>query len=87
MPSQYYLPVDPTCIPTGELKPVDKSPFDFTNGKLITDELLRSVAGPSKEICGFDHCFIVEDLHGYGLGSIGFDEVPLGNLIVNSIIN
>ena len=42
MPSQFYLPVDNTQIPTGELTPVEGTPFDLTQGVTITADLLKS---------------------------------------------
>lgn len=40
-----YTPVDEELIPTGELAPVDGTPFDFRDGKLVTPE--------------FDHNFVL----------------------------
>jgi aldose 1-epimerase len=48
-----YVPVDPnTLIPTGELKDVEGTPFDFTEPKPIG-------AGVENLGEGFDHCFVV----------------------------
>ncbi|KAJ8393207.1 hypothetical protein AAFF_G00062790 [Aldrovandia affinis] len=46
-----YLPVDDTMIPTGEVRPVDGSPFDLRRPVLI-GQALKEVPGP-----GFDHNF------------------------------
>eukprot|EP00656_Telonema_subtile_P007232 TRINITY_DN13390_c0_g1_i3.p1 TRINITY_DN13390_c0_g1~~TRINITY_DN13390_c0_g1_i3.p1 ORF type:complete len:408 (+),score=78.76 TRINITY_DN13390_c0_g1_i3:142-1365(+) len=59
MPSSHYLPVDDTCIPTGELKPVDGTPFDLRAGVKLSHELLKQ--NTSDDISGFDHCFVVAD--------------------------
>jgi aldose 1-epimerase len=48
----FYLPVDPTLIPTGEVLSVKGTPFDFTRPKVIGRDLGR-VPG------GYDHCFVV----------------------------
>jgi len=48
----YYLPVDPTLMPTGEVRSVAGTPFDFTNGKPIGRDLGK-VEG------GYDHCLVV----------------------------
>ncbi len=52
-----YLPTDEGLIPTGEIKSVDKTPFDFRAEKTVGRDLDLScrdlgVAG------GYDHCFI-----------------------------
>lgn len=51
-----YLPVDATLIPTGEILPVEGTPFDFTTpkaiGKDIETENIQLERGK-----GFDHCW------------------------------
>ncbi len=55
-----FLPVDAGLIPTGELRPVKGTPFDFTQPSAIgaridhDDEQLR-LGG------GYDHCFVLSD--------------------------
>ncbi|KAL7383960.1 hypothetical protein ABVT39_021463 [Epinephelus coioides] len=49
--AQSYLPVDDTAIPTGEIRPVDGTPFDLRKPVLIGPRL-KEVPGP-----GFDHNF------------------------------
>lgn len=46
-----FLPVDDNLIPTGELRPVGGTPFDFRTEKTIGRDL--AAAG------GYDHCFVV----------------------------
>ncbi len=51
-----YLPTDDTLIPTGELKSVEGTPFDFREMKVIgrdfyNDDTALKYAG------GYDHCF------------------------------
>jgi len=51
-----YLPTDTSLIPTGELRPVANTPFDFTVAKPIgqdieADNADLTIAG------GYDHCF------------------------------
>lgn len=48
----FYLPVDPTLIPSGEVLSVKGTPFDFTRPKPIARDLGK-VPG------GYDHCFVV----------------------------
>ena len=58
--SPYYLPTDENLIPTGEIRSVDGTPFDFTEPKEIGKDIdadcedLR-IAG------GYDHCFYFGD--------------------------
>ncbi|TVQ35609.1 MAG: galactose mutarotase [Spirochaetaceae bacterium] len=47
-----YVPVDQESIPTGELKPVDGSVFDFRTAKPIG----RDIDGTQG---GYDHCYVV----------------------------
>lgn len=51
--AETYLPVDPTLIPTGELRSVRNSGFDFRNPTPIGDSLTK--AGVS-----FDHTFVLD---------------------------
>jgi len=48
--ADHYTPVDAELIPTGEIAPVDGSPFDFRAGKPVTPE--------------FDHNFVLRGLPG-----------------------
>ncbi len=50
----YYLPVDQTQIPTGELRSVIGTPFDFTKSKMV-GESLKQIEG------GIDHCFAIQN--------------------------
>ncbi len=47
-----YTPVDPTLIPTGELKPVEGTPFDFRQPKKIGLDI-------GKVPKGYDHNFVL----------------------------
>ena len=52
-----YLPVDSTLIPTGELRPVEGSPFDFLTMKKIGLDINQE----SEQLHyggGFDHCWV-----------------------------
>ncbi len=37
--ADYFTPVDSTLIPTGEIRPVVNTPFDFTKGKQISQDI------------------------------------------------
>ncbi|WP_442915269.1 aldose epimerase family protein [Maribacter sp. PR1] len=55
-----YLPVDSGLIPTGELRPVEGTPFDFrepkTVGQDISEENEQLKLGG-----GYDHCWVLND--------------------------
>lgn len=55
-----YLPVDSGLIPTGELRPVEGTPFDFreptTVGRHISEENEQLKLGG-----GYDHCWVLND--------------------------
>ena len=60
IPAARYTPVDATLIPTGELRPVAGTVFDFTHGRLLSDGLrdgrdAQIVAGR-----GWDHNFVLD---------------------------
>ena len=60
MPATHYTPVDDKLIPTGELKPVAGTVFDFRRGRNVSDGLRdgrdpQIVAGR-----GYDHNFAID---------------------------
>ncbi|RAV29288.1 aldose epimerase family protein [Sinomicrobium soli] len=59
-----FLPVSNTLIPTGELRPVEGTPFDFRKGKKVGQDI-----GQEDQQLeyggGFDHCWV---LNGAGEG-------------------
>jgi aldose 1-epimerase len=70
-----FLPVDATLIPTGELKDVKGTPFDFTSpeviGKRINDNDPQIKAG-----IGYDHCWVFDKAPGtLGLGATVYDSI------------
>jgi aldose 1-epimerase len=52
MSCPFYLPVDEGLIPTGEVRPVAGTPFDFSRAKSIGRDM-GGVPG------GYDHCMVV----------------------------
>jgi len=60
IPASHYTPVDAALIPTGELRPVGGTVFDFAGGRVINDGIrdgrdLQIVAGR-----GYDHNFALD---------------------------
>jgi aldose 1-epimerase len=56
-----FLPVDKTLIPTGELKPVANTPFDFTKAKKIGLQINDTTDTQIKYGGGYDHCWVMTD--------------------------
>ncbi|RZM36976.1 MAG: galactose mutarotase [Sphingomonas sp.] len=60
IPARRYTPVNATLIPTGELKPVAGTVFDFTKGRALSDGI-RDGRDPQIVIAhGWDHNFILD---------------------------
>lgn len=60
-----YLPVDAAQIPTGELRPVAGTPFDFRAGCSLAEALARPQAGQAQApLPGYDHYFLGPDPTG-----------------------
>jgi aldose 1-epimerase len=55
-----YLPVDKTLIPTGELRSVKGTPFDFREAKTISKEI-NADNEQLKIAGGYDHCWVLND--------------------------
>jgi aldose 1-epimerase len=56
--ADHYTPVDPTLIPTGEIDPVEGTPFDFRNPKPVADGI-RSDHPQIVIGRGFDHNWVL----------------------------
>jgi aldose 1-epimerase len=60
MPAHRFTPVSATLIPTGELRSVAGTPFDFTAGRVL-DEVVRDGRDPQMVIGrGIDHNFVID---------------------------
>jgi aldose 1-epimerase len=57
----HFLPVDSTLIPTGELRPVEGTVFDFRNPKKIGLEINDSSDQQIQFGLGYDHCWVASD--------------------------
>lgn len=69
-----YTPVDSTMIPTGEIKAVAGTPFDFTQAKAIG----RDIGKKNEQLefgLGFDHNFVL-DREGDGLSLAAMVHEP-----------
>lgn len=62
-----FLPVDTTLIPTGEIRPVDGTPFDFreptpVGARIESDDEQIDAGG------GYDHCWVLDTAGNDSLG-------------------
>lgn len=60
MPATAYTPVDDTLIPTGELRAVSGTVFDFTKGRVLADGLRDGNDAQIRVGRGYDHNFAID---------------------------
>ena len=56
--SDFYVPIDDNSIPTGEIRKVEGTPFDFRTPKPVG----RDIAADDEQIkngTGYDHCYVL----------------------------
>jgi aldose 1-epimerase len=59
IPASHYLPVGAGLIPTGEIAPVDGTPFDFRNGRILQPP--PAYTHPQLGLGGgYDHCWVLD---------------------------
>jgi len=58
--ADHYTPVDDTQIPTGEIKSVKGTPYDFTTAKPIGRDIAQTPGNPN----GYDHNFVINGTAG-----------------------
>mgnify|MGYP002629502220 CR=1 FL=1 len=61
MPAKAYTPVDKTLIPTGELRAVAGTVFDFTKGRVLSSGLRDGTDAQIKIGRGYDHNFAIDE--------------------------
>lgn len=59
IPADAYLPVDATAIPTGEIRKVDHTVFDFRQGKPIGQDIRDGEEGQLLSGRGYDHNWVI----------------------------
>lgn len=57
MNCDFYIPIDETSIPTGEIRSVKGTPFDFTTPKPVGQDI-DADDEQTKNGAGYDHCFV-----------------------------
>ena len=56
--ADYYIPIDETSIPTGEIRFVKGTPFDFRTAKPVGQDI-DADDEQIKNGAGYDHCFVL----------------------------
>ena len=56
--ADFYLPIDETSIPTGEIRFVEGTPFDFRKAKPVGQDI-DADHEQIKNGAGYDHCFVL----------------------------
>ncbi len=56
--ADYYIPIDETSIPTGEIRFVKETPFDFRTPKALGKDI-DAEDEQIKNGTGYDHCFVL----------------------------
>ncbi|GAA5029429.1 aldose 1-epimerase [Marivirga lumbricoides] len=58
--ADHFLPVDSTLIPTGELRPVEGTPFNFTEMKKVGADVNQENQQLTYGL-GYDHCWVLNE--------------------------
>lgn len=74
--AKFYLPTDETQIPTGEIKSVEGTPFDFLTPRRI-GERINADDPQIKYGDGYDHCFVINKRTYGELTFAGKVEAPI----------
>lgn len=56
--ADFYLPIDETCIPTGEIRMVKGTPFDFRTPKAVGQDI-NADNEQIRNGNGYDHCYVL----------------------------
>ena len=56
--ADFYIPIDNTSIPTGEILRVEGTPFDFRKPKTVGQDI-DADNEQIKNGAGYDHCFVL----------------------------
>lgn len=56
--ADFYIPIDDTSIPTGEIRKVEGTPFDFRTPKPVGQDI-DADDEQIKNGAGYDHCFVL----------------------------
>ena len=57
--ADHYIPIDETSIPTGEIRKVKDTPFDFTTPHVIGERIDNTQDEQIRNGAGYDHCYVL----------------------------
>ncbi len=73
--ASHFLPVDENLIPTGEIRAVSQTPFDFTRQKPVGKDI-DDVYPQIIRTGGYDHCWVIDGWNKE-LRSVGYLYAPV----------
>ncbi|MGK2286342.1 aldose epimerase family protein [Pedomonas sp. V897] len=87
IPADHYTPVDAELIPTGELKPVEGTPFDFRKPRVVGQDI-RDGSDPQLVIGrGYDHNFVLNGKTGGQMQLAARLEDPVSGRVLEVLTN
>ncbi len=57
--ADFYVPIDETSVPTGEIRKVEGTPFDFRTPRVVGERIDDPNDEQIKNGAGYDHCFVL----------------------------
>jgi aldose 1-epimerase len=87
MPAEAYTPVDATLIPTGELRPVAGTAFDFRSPRRIADRLRDGTDEQMRIGRGYDHNWVITRAPVPGLQLLATVEDPGSGRVMEILSN
>ena len=57
--ADFFVPIDEKCVPTGEIRSVKGTPFDFTTPHVVGERIDTSDDEQIRNGAGYDHCFVL----------------------------
>jgi aldose 1-epimerase len=87
MPAAQYTPVDATLIPSGELRDVRGTPFDFRAGKPIGRDLRDARDEQIRFGKGYDHNFVIAQAPSQDLHLMAKVEDPVSGRVLEILSN
>ncbi len=76
--AERFIPIDEVSIPTGEIRDVEGSPFDFRRAKPIGQDIDTDY-DQLKTGCGYDHCWVID---GVGMRIAARVEEPVSGRVM-----